>query len=72
MEFVFTAWYFVILVLVLGIAACLVVFFMMDKKDKALINDFVKQSQEAVKEGEASSSANANEVADTTATEETK
>ena len=46
MEFVFTAWYFVMIALVAGIAACLVVFFKMDKKDRAMIEEFVKEAQE--------------------------
>ena len=44
MEFVFSFWYIVAIVLVLGIVACLVLFFMMDKKDKVLIDNFVKEA----------------------------
>ena len=42
---VFSVWYFVMLFLVAGIAASLVVFFKMDKKDKILVDEFVKKSQ---------------------------
>ena len=45
MAFVFTAWYFVLIALVAGIAACLVVFFKMDKKDRVMIEEFVKEAQ---------------------------
>ena len=46
MAFVFSLWYIVALVLVLGIAASLYVYFRMDKQDKILINNFVKEAQE--------------------------
>ena len=45
MAFVFTSWYFVILALVAGIVASLIIFLKMDKKDKALIDEFVKENQ---------------------------
>jgi len=45
MSFVFTSWYFVILALVAGIAACLIVFLKMDKQDRVLIEEFVKENQ---------------------------
>lgn len=45
MTFVFTSWYFVILALIAGIVACLLVFFKMDKTDKAMIKEFVEDSQ---------------------------
>ena len=45
MTFVFSAWYFVMIALVAGIAACLAVFFVMDKKDKRMIEQFIKDSQ---------------------------
>ena len=45
MAFVLSAWYFVILALVAGIAASLVVFFKMDKQDRVMIDEFVKSNQ---------------------------
>lgn len=57
MAFVFSFWYIIMIVLVAGIAACLVVFFQMDKKDRVLIEEFVKASevkpQEEIKQEEA-------------------
>jgi len=44
MAFVYTFWYIVMILLVAGIVACLTVFFKMDKKDKVLIDEFIKQS----------------------------
>ena len=44
MAFAFTSWYFVILALVAGIVASLIIFLKMDKKDKALIDEFVKEN----------------------------
>ena len=44
MTFVFTFWYFVMILLVGGVAASLVVFFKMDKKDKVLIEEFIKEA----------------------------
>lgn len=45
MTFVFTSWYFVILALVAGIAACLVIFLKMDKQDRVFIEEFIKENQ---------------------------
>lgn len=45
MTFVFTSWYFVVLALVAGIATSLIIFFKMDKKDRVLIDEFVKENQ---------------------------
>ncbi len=45
MTFVFSVWYFVMIALVAGIAACLVFLFLMDKKDRVMIDQFVKDSQ---------------------------
>ncbi len=47
MAFVFSFWYIVALVLVAGVAACLVVFFKMDKQDKVLIKEFVESNDSA-------------------------
>ena len=44
MAFVWSSWYIVMILLVAGIAACLTLFFLMDKKDKILINKFVEKS----------------------------
>lgn len=52
MAFVFSSWYIVMLLLVAGIAACLVVFFKMDKKDKVIIDQFVKDSAASQEEKE--------------------
>lgn len=46
MAFVFSWWYIVAIVLVLGIVASLVVYFYMDKQDKVLINNFVASANE--------------------------
>lgn len=45
MEFVFTSWYFVMIALVAGIVACLVIYVKMDKKDRTIISDYVKNNQ---------------------------
>ena len=45
MAFVFSVWYFVILAIVAGIVACLLVFFNMDKKDRVMIDKFIKDNQ---------------------------
>ncbi|MBQ9795679.1 MAG: hypothetical protein IJW36_01780 [Clostridia bacterium] len=47
MAFVFSFWYIIAILLVAGIAACLVVFFKMDKKDTILIDEFIKSQQPA-------------------------
>lgn len=58
MTFIFSVWYIVALVLLLGVVASIVVFVLMNKKDKELINQFVKSSgetapvEETVKEAE--------------------
>ena len=44
MAFVFSFWYIVMALLVAGIAAALVVFIRMDKQDKVLIDQFVKEA----------------------------
>ena len=44
MAFVWSSWYIVMILLVAGIAACLTVFFLMDKKDKILINKFIEEA----------------------------
>lgn len=47
MIFVFSVWLIVALILAMGVAACLIVFFKMDKKDSVLIKEFVEsQTQE--------------------------
>ena len=45
MAFVFTAWYFVMVALAAGIAACVVIFFKMDKQDRVMIDQFIKDAQ---------------------------
>ncbi|MBO5954502.1 MAG: hypothetical protein J6Q13_00860 [Clostridia bacterium] len=47
MAFVFSFWYIIALILVAGIVASVVVFLKMDKKDKVLIEEFIKQNQPA-------------------------
>ena len=66
MEFVFSAWYFVMIALVVGIAVCVTLFVLMDKKDKVLIKEFIESAQsnnesEPVKETENTSSENKSE-----------
>ena len=46
MTFVFSFWYIVMAVLVLGIAACVVGFILMDKKDRVIIKEFVDSTNE--------------------------
>ena len=50
MAFVFSWWYIVMAVLVVGIVACMVVFFRMDKKDTLLIKEFIQDSQKPASE----------------------
>lgn len=47
MAFVFSVWHIIAVLLVAGIAACFVVFFKMDKKDRVLIDEFIKAQQPA-------------------------
>lgn len=56
MAVVFSFWYIIAILLVAGIVAAMVVFFKMDKKDKILIDEFIKSQQpaEEVKTEEAS------------------
>jgi len=44
--FVFSFWYIVMAVLVLGIAGCIAGFILMDKKDRVIIKEFVDGSNE--------------------------
>lgn len=44
MAFVFSFWYIVMALLAIGVVACILVFFKMDKKDKEIIDNFVKES----------------------------
>ena len=44
MAFVFSFWYIVMAMLAVGVVACIMVFFNMDKKDKEIIDNFVKES----------------------------
>ena len=62
MAFVFSPWYFVMIALVVGIIACLVVFFRMDKKDKEIIKDFLEESQKQVGEDIAEDTQNVQET----------
>ena len=41
MTFVFSYWYIVMAVLLVGIVAAIVAFILMDKKDKVIIKEFV-------------------------------
>ncbi len=43
MTFVWSVWWIVIVLLVLGIAGSAVAFILMDKKDRAIIEDFKNQ-----------------------------
>ena len=53
MAFVFSSWYIVAAILVVGIAVCLFMFFKMDRQDKVIIKNFLEESQK--QEVEASS-----------------
>lgn len=53
MTFVFSPWYFVLIILVAAIVASILVFVRMDKKDRVIIDNFIKQStEEATSENE--------------------
>lgn len=69
MEFVFSFWYIIMILLVLGIVACLVVFFMMDKKDRVLIDNFIKES---TVNSQPANETTADKVEETAQTEEVK
>lgn len=66
MAFVWSSWYIVMILLVAGIAACLTVFFFMDKKDKVLLDNFVKDASQEQAEQEKT------EVADESSSNEVK
>lgn len=53
MRFVFSGWIIVLIVLVLAIVGAVVAFVMMDKKDKVIINDFLKEAQGGEQEAKA-------------------
>lgn len=65
MAFVFSVWYIIAILLVAGITACFVVFFKMDKKDRVLIDEFIK-AQQPVEENKAE------EAKEAVSTEESK
>lgn len=44
MTFVYTSWYIVLALLVVAIAGLVVAFIMMDKKDKQIIETFMKET----------------------------
>ena len=52
MEFVFSSWIIVALVLIVCIITCLVVFFKMNKTDVKLTDEFVKKQYEEMKQKE--------------------
>ena len=56
MKFVYSNWYIVIGVLLVLIVASIVAFVLMDKKDRELIQDFVKKNSEPAETLETSSS----------------
>ena len=45
MKFVYSNWYIVMVLLLVLIVACIVVFILMDKKDKELIKEFVEKNK---------------------------
>lgn len=45
MSFVFSYWIIVAAVLLVGIVACFIIFFKMDRKDRVLIDEFIKAQQ---------------------------
>lgn len=70
MAFVFSPWYFVMIALVIGIIACFIVFFKMDKTDKEIIKKFVEETQKQA-ELEAASEGASNKTEETASEEET-
>lgn len=52
MTFVFSFWYIVLALLAVGIVAAIIAFVKMDKKDRVLIDNFIKESTEEVEEKE--------------------
>ena len=50
MEFVFSAWWFVLLGLILCVAGLIVGFVLMDKKDKAMIEEYKKSNPQKEEE----------------------
>ena len=46
MFFVYSNWYIVLAILIIAIIALAVVFFKMDKKDRALIEEFIANNSE--------------------------
>lgn len=48
MYFVYTNWYIVMAILVVAIIGLIITFILMDKKDRALIQEFVENSQSQV------------------------
>ena len=52
MTFVFSVWFIVAAILLVGAVACIVVFFKMDKKDRQLLDKFVKEQTEQADQSE--------------------
>ena len=51
MTFVFSPWYFVLILFVVAIVVAIVLFVQMDKKDRVIIDEFIKDStNEPIKE----------------------
>lgn len=50
MKFVYSNWYIVMALLLVAIVALVVVFILMDKKDRVIIKDFVKSLNQDGKE----------------------
>lgn len=50
MVFVWSYWYIVLAILAIGAIGCVIAFVMMDKKDRQLMHDFVKQNTQPVEE----------------------
>ena len=52
MTFVFSVWFIIAAILLVGVVACMVVFFKMDKKDRQILDKFVKEQTEQANQGE--------------------
>ena len=50
MVFVWSYWYIVLAILLIGAIGCVVAFILMDKKDREIISSFVKDNSQPVEE----------------------
>ncbi len=66
MFFVYTSWYIGLAILIIAVIVMAIIFFKMDKKDRILIDEFIKENQEAVAPNDKNE-----ELKDETTTDET-